>query len=260
MKVVSPTRLMREAADVLAPVRDDVVVFGAVAVEVALADANVSVSPTRDIDLVVETERANAIVEHLESAGMSRSEIPHEASFTWVRDDLKVQLVRPFHPFPRGAAKRLPSQPSVTVARNPAHCNEVSFSDDPGEMRFLCVNAACVVALKRQAFGRKRSGEDTLVDRDYCDVYLILRQVPEAVLEDFEQADRTVRIWVEEAVDLLADDPEAQLRAATEAVRTSGMSMRSAEADVRRVASRFRRRLHDRFPAAALRATTRATS
>jgi hypothetical protein len=252
---------MREAADVLEPVQDDVVVFGAVAVEVALADAEISVSPTRDIDLVVETDTANAIIEHLESAGMRRSEIPHEASFTWVRDDLKVQLVRPFHPFPKGAAKRLPAQPSATVTRDPAHRDEVSFADDPNRLRFLCVNTACVIALKRQAFGRTRAGEDAPVDRDYCDVYLTLRQVPEAVLDDFARAGRTVRIWLEEAVDLLAEDSEAQSRAAAEAVRTDrAISTRSALADVQRVATRFRRQLHLRFPVAAERAAVRATS
>ena len=37
MKIVAPTRLLAEAADVLEPVRDDVVVAGAAALEVALA-------------------------------------------------------------------------------------------------------------------------------------------------------------------------------------------------------------------------------
>jgi hypothetical protein len=258
VKVLAPTPLMCQAAEVLATVRDSVVVFGAVAVEVALADASISVTPTRDVDLVVETEDANDIVQHLESLGLRRSEIPHEASFTWVRGDLKIQLVRPFHPFPTGAAERLPSQPTVAVARNPKHRHEVGFSDSPELMRFLCVTSACLVALKRQAFGRTRAGEDTPVDRDYCDVYLVLRQVPNAVLDDFEHADQTVRIWVEQAVDLLADDREAQSRAAHEAVRSNfAASVRTAEADVKRTATRFRRRLHERFPVAARRPAAR---
>lgn len=260
MKVLAPTTLMREAADVLQPVRESVVVFGAVAVEVALADAGVSVAPTRDIDLVVETDSATGIVRQLESMGLERSPVPHEAGFTWIRGDLKVQLVRPFHPFPKGPAERLPEQSSVTVARDAMHRHEVSFSDSPEVMRFWCVNAACVIALKRQAFGRTRAGEAEPVDRDYCDVYVILRQVPEAVLEDYERADRTVRVWLEQAVDLLADDRHARLRAASEAVRVGlAGSVRSAEADVRRVATRFRRRLHERFPAATERAQSQAT-
>ena len=39
VKVVTPTRLLAEAAEVLRAVRDDVVVIGAAALEVALADA-----------------------------------------------------------------------------------------------------------------------------------------------------------------------------------------------------------------------------
>jgi hypothetical protein len=38
MKVIEPTPLMREAASVLAPIVDDVVVIGAVAVAVVLSD------------------------------------------------------------------------------------------------------------------------------------------------------------------------------------------------------------------------------
>jgi hypothetical protein len=38
VKVVTPTRLLAEAADVLGAVRNDVVVIGAAALEVALAD------------------------------------------------------------------------------------------------------------------------------------------------------------------------------------------------------------------------------
>lgn len=37
MKVLAPSNLLRDAADVLAPLHDDVVVIGAAAVEVALA-------------------------------------------------------------------------------------------------------------------------------------------------------------------------------------------------------------------------------
>jgi hypothetical protein len=38
VKIVEPTRLLTEAPEVLQPVRDEVVVVGAAALEVALAD------------------------------------------------------------------------------------------------------------------------------------------------------------------------------------------------------------------------------
>ena len=63
MKVVPPTRLIADAADVLADVRDDVVVVGAAALEAALADVDsVVLTPTRDVDVVVPTERAAEVV------------------------------------------------------------------------------------------------------------------------------------------------------------------------------------------------------
>lgn len=39
---------MREAAEVLAPVRDDVVVIGAIAVQIALDGHSAALTPTRD--------------------------------------------------------------------------------------------------------------------------------------------------------------------------------------------------------------------
>jgi hypothetical protein len=49
VKVVAPSRLLAEAAAVLAEVRDDVVVIGAAALEVALAsESSVVITPTRD--------------------------------------------------------------------------------------------------------------------------------------------------------------------------------------------------------------------
>lgn len=244
MKVVTPSRLMSDAADVLAPVRDAVVVFGAIAVEVALAEADTAITPTRDVDLVVATPHVAEVVRHLEDADLRRSEVPHERGFTWVRGDLKVQLVRSFHPFPSGPAELLPSQPSVTVAADAAHQDEVSFADDPARLRFRCVSTACLVALKGQAFGRLRPGADTIVDRDFCDVYLVLREAGDAVVEDYLRADRTVRTWVEQAVEVLAGDEEAITRAAREASRIGvARDLPSAQADVRRVAARFQRRL-----------------
>ena len=92
MKVIRPDSLLCEAADVLASVRDDVVVIGATAVQVALAGRDVVVTPTRDIDAGTRTEVVDRIVAELEQAGMTRSTEPHENGFTWVRGTLKVQL------------------------------------------------------------------------------------------------------------------------------------------------------------------------
>ena len=60
MKVLSPTRLVAEAADVLEPIHDLVVVVGAAALEVALAeDTSVAITPTRDVDVVIPIEQAS---------------------------------------------------------------------------------------------------------------------------------------------------------------------------------------------------------
>ncbi len=120
MKVITPTSLLAEAADVLAPVRDEVVVIGAAALQAALAESAtlaaatrdvdiVAITPTRDVDVVVPTDRAAAVVAHLEQADMRRSEVDHERSFTWARGDLKVQLVRTFHP-PQASGPRAAGQ------------------------------------------------------------------------------------------------------------------------------------------------------
>jgi hypothetical protein len=49
VKIVQADDLMREAAEVLAPVRDDIVVIGAVAVQVALDGYDAALTPTRDV-------------------------------------------------------------------------------------------------------------------------------------------------------------------------------------------------------------------
>lgn len=108
MRIVTPTTLLLEAAEVLDGIRDDVVVIGAVAVHVALDGHEVFLTPTRDVDAGVATDAAERVVAHLEKRGLRPSELPRERSFTWVKDALKVQLLRPFHPFPKGAARGLP--------------------------------------------------------------------------------------------------------------------------------------------------------
>jgi IclR-like helix-turn-helix domain-containing protein len=61
-------RLLAEAADVLRPVLGDVVVVGATALEVALADAGVAITPTRDVDVVVPVDRAHDVIKVLRAA------------------------------------------------------------------------------------------------------------------------------------------------------------------------------------------------
>jgi hypothetical protein len=100
---------------------------------------------------------------------MERSTVEHESAFTWVRGDLKVQLVRTFHPFPRGAAKRLPQNQVFGMAANAAHQEVVAFVDGPNVPRLVCANAACLLALKEAAFGRTRPPDGALVERDFHD-------------------------------------------------------------------------------------------
>jgi hypothetical protein len=109
VKVLSPTPLIRDAAAVLEPVREDLVVIGAVAVQVALSGRDVALTPTRDVDAGVANEAVERVVAHLERQGMRRSEEAHERSFTWIKDELKIQLLRKFEPFPKGASRGLPS-------------------------------------------------------------------------------------------------------------------------------------------------------
>jgi hypothetical protein len=122
VKVLTPTRLLAEAADVLADVRDDVVVVGAAALEVALAEQSSAViTPTRDIDVVVSVAHVAEVVARLEAGDLHRSDVDHERGFTWIRGDLKVQLVRSFHPVPKGPAKALPANPVSGMVANPVH-------------------------------------------------------------------------------------------------------------------------------------------
>ena len=85
VKVVRPTPLLLEAAEVLADVRDDVVVIGAVAVQAHLADCEVALTPTRDVDAGIATDAVEHVVAHLEDRGLRRSDLPHERPFTWSR-------------------------------------------------------------------------------------------------------------------------------------------------------------------------------
>lgn len=245
MKVLEPSRLLAEAADVLGDVRDDVVVVGAAALEVALADqTSVVITPTRDIDLVVPVDRAAEIVSRLEAADMHRSELEHERAFTWVRGDLKVQLVRNFHPFAKPPASALPANPVFGIAANPVHQVTIAFATEPGEAKFHCANAMCLLALKHAAFGRTRPLDNRPVERDYHDAYLLVSTVPEALAEEFRQAEYEVRTRAIDAATQLSEGGVATVAAAGQMVRLHvESSQRIAEANVRRAADRLLTRL-----------------
>jgi hypothetical protein len=228
LKVIAPGRLLAEAADILANVRDEVVVVGAAAIEVALDDAlDETVTPTRDVDIVVPTERVAIVVGELEAAGLCRSDLAHERGFTWVRDDLKVQLVRTFHPFPRAPARSLSANPVFGMAANAAHQTDIAFSSAPTELRLRCANAACLIALKQAAFGRTRPPHDTPVDRDYHDVHLLLAGVPDIVVSQLAVCGHEVRTRVSDAIAQLAGGGPAPIAAARQLVRLGTAIARS---------------------------------
>jgi hypothetical protein len=147
----------------------------------------------------------------LEEQGLRRSEIPHEKAFTWVKDDVKVQLIRPFHPFPKGAAKGLPQNNLVRELEN--HRWLVAFEAEATRGRFWAARPAALVALKGEAFGRTRP-DGTPVDRDFSDVALLLDRMGEQIVDEValtaQMRDRVLRA----AETLNADDA-----AATAAVR-----------------------------------------
>ena len=160
------------------------------------------------------------------------------------RGDLKVQLVRTFHPFPRPPASRLPSNPAFGMAARPAHQVRVAFEDDPTVARLVCVNGACGLALKEAAFGRLRPGDDVPVERDYHDAYLLLDEVPDHVVAELRTAEWEVRERASKAIALLSSDPDAIAAAGRQLVQLGGApTQREAEARVRRAATRMARRL-----------------
>ena len=174
----------------------------------------------------------------------SRSSVPHEAAFTWVRGDLKVQLVRTFHPFARPPASRLPTNTAFGMAARPAHQVRVAFEDEPGAARLVCANGACVLALKQAAFGRLRPGDDAPVERDYHDVYLLLDEVADDIVVELRTAEWEVQNRVGQAIALLRSDAEAIAAAGRQLARLGGEpTQRHAEARVRRAATRMARRL-----------------
>ena len=155
MRIVAPTPLLAEAAAILEPIRDEVIVIGALAVQIALDGHDVAVTPTSDIDAGVDTAAVERVVAHLEENGLRQSEVPYERSFTWVKGDVKVQLLRPFHPFPKGAARGLPVNNLISGLG--AYRWPISFEDDPDRGCFWAATPAALVALKEQAFGAHSS-------------------------------------------------------------------------------------------------------
>ena len=238
MKVVAPTPLLTDAAAVLDPIRDEVVVIGALAVQIALEGHDVALTPTRDVDAGVDTAAVERVVAHLEASDLRRSELPYERSFTWVKEDLKVQLLRPFHPFPKGAAQGLPVNNIVSELVD--HRVLVAFEADPTRGRLWAATPAALVALKEAAFGRTRpTGE--AVDRDFSDAAMLLDRlgpdIAEALAGSPQMRGRVVR-----AAQRLLD--EAACAAAAREMVSAGQqdTIAAAEGFTRRAALRFLRR------------------
>lgn len=215
MKIIEPDPLLREAADVLARVRDDVVVIGASAVRVALDGHDAVITPTRDVDAGTSVAAVDAVVTELEGAGLTPSAEPHEQGFTWIRGSLKVQLIRPFHPFPKGHAARLPVNTTLTALDG--HRTAVAFADDPEMVRLWCADAAALVALKAQAFGRTRPGGQP-VDRDFSDAILLLEHTIDDIARQVA-SDPSMRRRVLDAATRLATDGDAAAAAIRELVQ-----------------------------------------
>jgi hypothetical protein len=249
VKVVHPSELMREAAAVLEPVRDDVVIIGAVAVQIALdshdtmltatRDIDIALTPTRDIDAGIGAAAVDRVVAQLEDSGLIRSNIPHERSFTWVRGELKVQLLRPFDPFPKGPAKGLPV--SNIIPELEPYRVAVAFDDTPDILRFWAASAIALVGLKEAAFGRSRHDGEP-VDRDFSDVAMLFEQLMDEITEQSKDQSQMRGRAVRAAERLLTDEPREA--AARELVRTGQQdTQRGAELAVRRAAQTYLRRI-----------------
>jgi hypothetical protein len=250
---------------VIAPFWRDVVVIGAAAVQIVLAedvsaggepsgntptpvaatrDLDLLLTPTRDVDLAVETVEAEAVAQQLEAAGLQLSDEPHERGFTWVRDDdLKIQLVRPFHPFPGPVAERLPQQPAFGLLREPGNRMQIAFAGTPEIERLHSVTAASLIALKQVAFGRT-DPDGNPVERDFHDVFLVASERLDELGAAYRLADYHVRTRVDQALAALAAGGEETRAAARQnAQLTGGGSLRAHELSVRRAATFGIRRL-----------------
>jgi hypothetical protein len=245
VKVVRPSRLLEEAAHTLREVKDEVVVVGAAAIEVALHAVPATITPTRDVDLVVNAIDVDAVVRHLEEADLRPSTIEYERNFTWVRGDFKVQLIRGFHPFPSDAGKGLPVNPTADSARNRAHREEVAFELASEQVRLWVATPACLVALKQNAFGRTRPPDNEVVRRDFHDVCLLIAHVPDQVLDSYCIAEGGIRQGVRSGVMLLCDPDGEPLRLAAAEMVSLGeaRNQRDAEAEILLTMRDFSKRL-----------------
>lgn len=172
------------------------------------------------------------------------SETPHERGFTWVKGELKVQLMAPFHP---PARKRPPARDlpqNNLVAELKRHRWLVAFDEDPNRGRFYSARPAALVALKEAAFGRQRP-DGVKVDRDYSDAVLLFDRLADQIAAE-ASADSQMRIRVERTAAKLAE-PEAVAAAARELV-ASGQeeSRQSAEAMIVRAGRGMLRALEQR--------------
>jgi len=234
--------MMREAAEVLAPVKDQVIVIGALAVQIALDASGASVTPTRDVDAGLRTEDVANVVTALEAAGLRPSEEDHELGFTWLRGDLKVQLLRPFHPMPHGAARSLPV--SNLIPELEGHRVPVAFVEEPQTARLFSAGAAALVALKGEAFGRRRHDGEP-VDRDFADAALLIERLPEEILAAL-QTPTPMRARVLRAATRLRDEPASSGAGARELARSGAYETpRAAELAIRRAASSLLEQLGD---------------
>ncbi len=256
MKVLTPTPLMREAAAVLEPIVDEVVVIGAVAVAVALTHSQQSpaelggatrdldialIAPTRDVDLAVRHDRAAWVIEQLIRQDLRPSEMEGERGFTWQRDDLKIQLMTPPSPRRRNQPPVLPIQPALSIASD--HHLDVAFVEEPTRRRMRCATAGALVVLKRAAFGRSRH-DGTPIERDYHDVVALLSGARQDLLAEAASGDHTIRTTLQAVCEQLDTDSAALGAAARERLRLGlNRNQREAELAVRRTVQSFAREL-----------------
>lgn len=240
MRIVAPTPLLAEAAAILESIRDEVIVIGALAVQIALDGHDVAITPTSDIDAGVKTAAAERVVAHLEESGLRQSEVPHERSFTWVKGDVKVQLLRPFHPFPKGAAHGFPV--NNLIGELEAYRWLIGFAGDPDRGCFWAATPAALIALKEQAFGRTRATGEP-VDRDFSDVVLMLDRLEDQIVDETRKGSQ-MRSRIERAARRLDEDEDAIRAAARELVHSGHEETQAvAEAAVRRTARNTLRRI-----------------
>jgi hypothetical protein len=150
-----------------------------------------------------------------------------------VAGELKVQLLRPFDPLPRGAARGLPVSniiPELDRYRTP-----VAFAPAPRTLRFWSASPAALVALKQDAFGRTGpTGEP--VERDFADAALLIMRLGEQIAAELSDPS-PMRERVRGAATRMAEEADCYARAARELARSGQFeSHRPAEREVRRAA------------------------